>query len=310
MEEWLEEYQQLMFHSGNTIEAMAKASVMKFEHMPDRLYKYRMFCPNHIKALNEGVLYSASMDSLNDIKELNIVITEKAKETLQQRTYDDIREQHGFPVAEVKTPSEFLRIIDAYYKSIANTYGRSRALSEEAISSMIHEMEEAYERQIQTIIEADRKMYSICSLSATNASNRMWGYYADSHQGFCIEYDFKSLGIDNLKTAFLFPVVYEDDSRVFVDDIDHIDGNIGMIAATRKETKWAYEQEWRLLFPGKVGGRPQPMPKPTAIYIGERTNEANTKIMLEFCKAEMIPLYRMKYYQHEDLMKSQIVQFS
>ncbi len=38
----------------------------------------------------------------------------------------------------------------------------------------------------------------------------MWSHYSDQHKGFCVEYDFKELGLDNQVTRFIFPVIYQE----------------------------------------------------------------------------------------------------
>ena len=57
MGNWLDEYYILMFGEDNSIDTYAKAAVLKFEHMPKHLYKYRTFCDSHKSALKRGVLY-------------------------------------------------------------------------------------------------------------------------------------------------------------------------------------------------------------------------------------------------------------
>ena len=53
MGNWLDEYYILMFGEDNSIDTYAKAAVLKFEHMPKHLYKYRTFCDSHKSAYHK-----------------------------------------------------------------------------------------------------------------------------------------------------------------------------------------------------------------------------------------------------------------
>ena len=139
-----------------------------------------------------------------------------------------------------------------------------------------------------------RKIYSVCCFSASNQINLMWSHYAESNTGFCIEYDFKSEGLTAEDIQLMFPVLYKEDARIMVNNIDRVDTSDLMHAATVKEINWQYEQEWRHIFLGNNIG-PQHMPTPTAIYLGAKVSAQNQSWMIEFCRKHQIPLYRMDY---------------
>ena len=54
------------------------------------------------------------------------------------------------------------------------------------------------------------KSIHVACFSETKESILMWSHYADNHKGFCVEYDFKELGISNPFARFIFPVIYTD----------------------------------------------------------------------------------------------------
>ena len=78
----------------------------------------------------------------------------------------------------------------------------------------------------------------------------MWSHYAKHHQGFCIAYNFKELGNDDLRTRLLYPVVYSE--SLF--DVSNIFGNKKTVnnilnqAALIKSKAWNHGKEWRLVF--------------------------------------------------------------
>ncbi len=311
LEKWQTEYLKWLFGADNSIEANRQAAIIKFDYMPDHLYKYRTFSPNHLEALEKGVLYAAPLDKLNDIREANLVISEKAERQFIQTSYDIMRKQYGLPSASVCNPGDMVKVIDSYFKEQASSRGIGKKIPEELMQSMITEVNDQYRQIMDSYRKSIRNPYSACCFSASNSIFKMWGYYADCYNGFCIEYDFKSLGLDDLKTALLFPVIYVDDNRIIADNIDLIDGRMNMLAATIKnKTDWDYEEEWRLLYPEKESNKPQSMPKPTAIYIGERTDEENTQYMKKFCGNNNIPLFRMIYNQRKDILEPLVIRAS
>lgn len=89
---------------------------------------------------------------------------------------------------------------------------------------------------------------------ATDPKNRlMWSHYADSHRGFCIEYDFNSLKDEVLP----LPIVYSENRplipwKAAIDRAPEsfkeatADLTLGLLT---KDQSWEYENEWRVLLP-------------------------------------------------------------
>ena len=146
-----------------------------------------------------------------------------------------------------------------------------------------------------------RQGMGICSLSALKNSNEMWQNYADDAKGYCIEYDLR--GYENVN--LLFPVVYQDNretnivtnmAAAFIGQMI-VGMSYGQIAADRsqfmrmfltKDTKWAYQKEWRLL-----GDANDKLPAPTihAVYLGKNMTDQNKKQMLDYCQAHDIAVH-------------------
>jgi hypothetical protein len=79
----------------------------------------------------------------------------------------------------------------------------------------------------------------ICCFSETWKSGPMWANYAKGQSGICIGFD-----VSNYGDCF-FPVIYKDEV-----DEDFLKGKKGLVNAfSLKEESWAYEKEWRLIFP-------------------------------------------------------------
>src|SRR5690625_7651294 len=100
---------------------------------------------------------------------------------------------------------------------------------------------------------ARQKDIKICSFSTRVDSLLMWGHYADSHQGICVEYDVKEIIRNKQIPHSLFPVIYDDSP---LDIAEHLENKIeaaehsedlATLLATRNAQDWAYEHDWRLL---------------------------------------------------------------
>lgn len=145
-------------------------------------------------------------------------------------------------------------------------------------------------------------MNEICPIGclSTDYKNRlMWSHYADSHKGFCIEYDFSDEKSDIFNRVFLLPVVYSEKRPVvpwkaaLVDNSENrIEARIQMTKALlTKDAVWGYENEWRILL--KSDNAELKMPKVTCIYIGKAVSEENRNRILEIARDNNIPVKQM-----------------
>ena len=300
---WLEEYRELLFGEGHNDDTIMQSTRLKVSHMPDHLYKYRCFTPNHLKALEAGQLYAASITSLNDMKEANLVPTEAFRKDLCQKTYNIIRERTGnvLPEAHVETQQEIDDAITAHFRKVSGGKRGSGNFVVKFIELSRTVADKLREEALEKYLERLRTTYSICSLSARNDISKMWERYSEDHEGFCIEYDFKSFGLGNPVCDLICPVLYVEDNTIFINSLDEVDPVFVMMASSMKDREtWAYEKEWRRFYKREEAGKPQDMPKPTAIYLGEKASTDNTNWMKDFCSRNSIPLYRMKYNKKKD----------
>lgn len=149
-----------------------------------------------------------------------------------------------------------------------------------------------------------RQGMGICSLSALKNSNEMWQNYADDAKGYCIEYDLREYENVNL----LFPVVYQNnrETNIVINMVAAFIGQMiigmsyGQIKADRsqfmrmfltKDTKWAYQKEWRLL-----GDANYKLSAPSihAIYLGKNMDDQNKKQMIDYCQSRNIIVHMGK----------------
>ena len=145
-----------------------------------------------------------------------------------------------------------------------------------------------------------RDEMGVCSLSEESDSQDMWSTYADNSSGYCIKFDITNY--DYIK--FLHPVIYSDtrETNIVNNFVLSFIGELiskssqGNIIADRtpftrmfltKDTKWKYQNEWRLLGDAKQHMK---APKIETIYLGENVSADNCNKMREFCQNKNINL--------------------
>lgn len=152
----------------------------------------------------------------------------------------------------------------------------------------------------------------IYSLSKTVLDELLWAYYADSHAGFCIEYDLEQLATLT-KFAGSFDVVYQDSIPKIQFDM-LIRGNTESVRETLKLTsgtkskKWKHEDEIRIIMDnfGKVEydfravkaiyfGLRMPKTKQD-LFKGNQMSDAMSKVSQEQVM-EVLKGRNIKYYQ-------------
>lgn len=148
-------------------------------------------------------------------------------------------------------------------------------------------------REMDEVID-HRKRIGIYSLSATYNDELLWAHYADSHKGFCIEYDLdlllKSYPRDHI---YSFPVNYSKNPPEFgiSDIVDKTGNSIIKKLAGHKSKKWAYEKEHRIVI-DTSGEHSYDFQALKALYFGLRMSEPWKEEIMIRLKGRGI-----KYYQ-------------
>jgi hypothetical protein len=89
--------------------------------------------------------------------------------------------------------------------------------------------------------------YAFFCLSAKNSSNLMWSHYADSHQGFCIEFNYEKIPAEKVTYQKAIPEIKI--SELLAANHGLIDSEVmanKLWQALRvKLEEWSYEEEYR-----------------------------------------------------------------
>lgn len=135
----------------------------------------------------------------------------------------------------------------------------------------------------------------------TDYKNRlMWSHYADSHKGFCVEYDYGSLTEAEMLSLPL-PIIYAKERPLLpwkagldntLENISEATAQITLGLLT-KDDEWKYENEWRILVCSSDSTEFK-MPKISCIYLGAAISDKNKAKILEIAKRKNILVKQMK----------------
>lgn len=277
-----------------------------------KLYKYRNINEWSIKSIEDNEFWLSKPKEFNDpydcainmnIKEaFNKTIDAKEVEKLKkwfygsrEKIYSNCnREDRRNMKREIK--KDFKREYGKSYDEIVD-YLCSPNFNIDVCLEMFMKKEKVQD-SIDEIIEGLKDNTYVGCLSGTNESILMWSHYANSHTGFCIEYDFKEIEKIHQK---LFKVKYTNK----IDNLNKISealpNNIRAIisALTTKAEEWSYEDEWRIIEQPKIEadnlnkGKNVEMPTPSSIYMGCKISEDDRKKLKYICRNKSIKLYQM-----------------
>jgi len=134
----------------------------------------------------------------------------------------------------------------------------------------------------------------------TNYKNKlMWSHYADSHKGFCIEYDYSNLVVDD-HTVLPLPVIYSEERPLisWKAALNNSPENVeeAVLQFTKglltKDNIWSYENEWRILIKA-TDVSDIPMPRVSCVYLGASISDKNRNAILQIAKEKNYKVKQM-----------------
>lgn len=144
------------------------------------------------------------------------------------------------------------------------------------------------------------KRIGIYSLSKSYLDELLWAHYANSHKGFCLEYDSELL-LKSFKTERVYPfsVSYENKPpEITVADISIKNDGLIFKMTGFKSKRWEYEQEFRIITDNS-GKQSYDYQSLKGIYFGLRMEESQKmEMMKKLCDREI------NFYQIELLDKT------
>ncbi len=136
-------------------------------------------------------------------------------------------------------PSQ-VREIRKHLLKVAMRNGYKRKAAESLVSKNMRKpgfIQETIYKSVQNTFSKVR----ICSFTTKKENLLFWSHYADSHKGFCVEYDATVLPI-----SYAFKVQYQDEYPEV--QYPGPPNALGFKPALIKSKEWAYEEEYRIIF--------------------------------------------------------------
>lgn len=295
-------------------EKIKKFCTQVHELKPQRLFRYREFNENTLDALEKNLITSSKPKMFNDPFDSLLYVD---KEAILKEVKDP-RNRWKFQrwlELNPKLTTTLTKKQKNQIKSLLSESPRKYAFSMRLASPKLERM---IEQSIQDCIQYIKNYQNIVCFSETQTSPTMWAYYADSHKGFVVEYDFKNYNTPCVnclhKCAYqhyelLFPVIYSDERfnakdfvasfwsqqmlinspvEVFIPKDDEL---ALYKALLYKSNDWNHEKEWRII--SQCDTFPNIIQKPLAIYLGVNMLQENKDKLLDFAKKNNITTFEM-----------------
>jgi hypothetical protein len=303
---WIDEFATIM--SGETIthSQIAQAMALKDEHLPDKIYKFREVSDYSLSNFRHDTVWLCSTDKYNDPFECSAKIgferllaapNSKATEIMLASMKPHLSDEELSTLLSADDPMRAATI--AMLDKDASITPEEREIFAGTLFAAVEEI------QSETVSGFNAQMQKgmkVCSFGSRNDSVLMWGHYAKSHSGFCLEYDVRSWPSGDKRRRILHPVIYS--SEVF-DSTKYIvkamaggmfNNLFGVMAAIRKAKEWSYEEEWRFVLPlgESVADTNYPMPTPSALYIGAKIAPTHRTQLTAIAATKGIPAYQMR----------------
>lgn len=152
-----------------------------------------------------------------------------------------------------------------------------------------------YKKNMKALI--DTAFVSCFSEPDNLTSLRMWGYYANSHKGFCSEYGMQDFyNPSNIRE--LLPIIYSNNYSFYSKYKSDYDlRKLKYTLFFTKSLEWNYEKEWRLLKLDKnYAGQPGFLSSfltPKRIFLGCKMEKGFKENLLSICKQMKIDTYEV-----------------
>lgn len=280
---------------------ITEAQNLKFQQLPNSLFKYREFDKDgySVRNFQNDSLWLSSADKFNDPYDSFFMLSQ---EPLESAIWRESKERIKAFLSEKQQPILTSDDVDRH-ESLSDLMQRACQKDKNISPKLILALREAWGQiwedfcvnKFRPKIQAGMK---VCSLSETNTSMVMWRYYSNNHSGFCIEYDLIATKTTDAQLIYMvYPVIYVDELPDMATLL--VGGNplMAAIAALHKSVEWSYEREWRFIFPSGSSQKSFNMraPKIKAVYLGMAIDSKAKEQMISIAKEKRIAVYEMHF---------------
>lgn len=322
-----------------TFEKLSKIRDWILINIPKSLFRFRRYSQYSIDALKEDQIWGTSIWEFNDPYEcvpcynLETLCT-MINNSLEGRRFleliNGLKEGKFLPEIKRVCPSiEIEQIIKNIPDQISKEdIDEKLCIFKNYLNIFIGTTFEEMVNRFYISIQKEEALKQIACFSEQNDSTLMWGHYADSHKGFCLEYDFSTIlnncsqncvdirSCNNFMLNYsLAPIIYKenrfDATSYFATvtqallceqnkipmELYYEDTLLISKCLLTKSKDWEYENEWRLFTP-RLNDQYKPYEKitslrPVALYMGAKITKEHENELYEICKYKGIKCFRM-----------------
>lgn len=295
-----------------SLEEIGKARDLKSENIPSSIFKYREVNTYSLQNLESDTVWICSANQYNDPYDCccTFDVLMLSQKTSHLSLDEFLRKAELFRQFSQTTIDEARKCTDPVQyllKTLIDQDPLSESVQRELTEMINHFTLSVGDDMISRMNAFFQQSTKVCSFSERNDSIAMWGRYARSHQGICIEYEVGKLDRDDVRRHALMPVKYS--GQIFNATEYLLQGAgkrsfnnlFALVAAAHKSIEWSYEREWRLVIPigSSEPDKNYHMPKPKVVYVGTKISAENERVIREICERRHIPIKRMRLSQRE-----------
>lgn len=155
------------------------------------------------------------------------------------------------------------------------------------------------EKNLQQIRKESFSKIGVSCFSKNNSNLLMWSHYADSHQGMCLEFDFRVVPFSKF-----FEVTYRSSiPSINMDSLlnEELDSEFIKNLLSFKSIDWKHEEEIRIFHQESNKSYFYPIRSLQAIYFGLKTNQSDIELICSIMKSRNPDV---KFYQMKKLDKT------
>lgn len=270
----------------------------KKQHLPHYIYKYRSCNKYAYNDLFNNFVHLSYPTAFNDPLDCSSVCTyEQALllSLLDNKSYDDEFVKHFWPNDYKEYVKNELLKGKSYRPILVNRIQEMGAFSEWEAQNYYKQFKRKIDLQVLKLGEDYKKQILLCSFGATVKNNLMWSHYANSHTGFCIEYDLRKMDKESQFLHALYPIIYS--KKPLLSDIKacfYTDPTKDMLTVMNKSSDWSYEEEYRLFCPANFN-QDYFMPiLPSRIFLGLNIKTKDQDKIIKFARKYCIEIRKME----------------
>lgn len=287
--DWKKKYLNLRFIDNNQ-GSVEKSKILKANHIPSKLYRYRSLNKFSIDEVERQYLHLVQPSNFNDL------LDSKSKLEFKKLISDDQNKETYIEMyskiwTKEKMQSIFEKnnwfdcLIDEVFKQFKD---------KDAFNYSINNLERIINEQREL---ANDDIIKCCCFSETKDNLAMWAHYAQGNEGICIEYETKMMGkeLDNIH-----PIIYQNElpniTEVLKEDKEKKSDFLTW-QVLQKLDDWSYEKEWRYVTYDVISKKyiNHSFRYITAIYFGIKVNDVLKNVFIRMILRENlnIDLYDM-----------------